>query len=114
MVPVTAEPVTAVAPGRQRALPRATHVEVAAVSALLLFGAAVIFWAGRFFDFWYDEWSVILYRRQGGLDALLAPHNGHLFLTSHALYRVLFAVVGLRHYWPYQASMVVAHLAAVV
>lgn len=98
--------------GWSAATRRITAVERAFALVVLAGSAAVILWADRFFDFWFDEWSVILYRRSGGLDALFAPHNGHLFLTTHLLYRGLFALVGLAHYWPYQAVLVATHIAA--
>lgn len=89
---------------------RASVLEAIDVSAVLLGAAVIVLWAGHHFDFWYDDWSVILYRRSGGVDAFLAPHNGHLLLTTHVLYRALFAVVGIRHYWPYQAMVLATHL----
>lgn len=60
--------------------------------------------------FFYDEWGTILYRRTGGLDALLPPHNGHLQAVVIAVYRLLFATAGLEDYWPYRAVELLAHV----
>ncbi|HVY09157.1 MAG TPA: hypothetical protein VHB18_03315 [Mycobacteriales bacterium] len=59
--------------------------------------------ADRFWSFFIDEWDTIAYRRHGGAAAFLAPHNGHLQAVVIAIYRVLFATVGLRSYRPYEA-----------
>jgi hypothetical protein len=82
--------------------------------ALCGVGGAFILWAGRHLTFWYDEWGLILYRRDGGLDAFLAPHNGHLQPVIVAIYRGLFDTVGLRHYLPYQLVGLTSHLAVVL
>jgi hypothetical protein len=77
-------------------------------------GIAVIAYFARTWNlFFYDEWSVVLYRRHGGLASLLAPHNGHLQATLIALYRVLFETAGLDHYWPYRAASLVGHATVV-
>jgi hypothetical protein len=65
--------------------------------------ATLIMRADRPWSFFLDEWGTIAYRRSGGVSAFLAPHNGHLQLVVIAIYRALFATVGLRHYWPYEA-----------
>jgi hypothetical protein len=77
---------------------------------LLLLAAVLILYAGRHLTFFYDEWNFILQRRGGGVDTYLDPHNGHLVLFPVIVYKVLFALVGLRHYTPYLAVMVALHL----
>lgn len=87
------------------------------VSMLVLgvLGAAAILWFGRGWDlFFFDEWGTILYRREGGLDAFLAPSNGHLQAVVIAIYRVLFATAGLEHFLPYRLTMLAAHCGLVV
>jgi hypothetical protein len=72
--------------------------------------AVVIAWLGRGWFFFYDEWGTISYRRQGGFAAFFAAHNGHLQAAVIAIYRVLFATVGLRHYGAYRAVEIALHL----
>jgi len=77
---------------------------------LLALAGAVIAWLGRGWFFFHDEWGLIFYRRQGGLDTFLAPIHGHLFAGVIAIYRVLFATVGLRHYGAYRGVEIALHL----
>jgi len=72
--------------------------------------AVAIAYFGRGWSFFYDEWGVIQYRRSGGLSAFLAPLNGHLLAVPIAIYRLLFATVGLSSYTPYRWVMVAAHV----
>src|SRR5260221_7588656 len=65
---------------------------------------------GRGRTFFFDEWTFILDRRGGLVDALLQPHNGHLSLIPAGVYRVLFLVVGLAHYRPYRLVAIFVHL----
>lgn len=84
------------------------------MGAITLSGAVAIVWLARGWDlFFYDEWGTIFYRRSGGVDAFLAPHNGHLQAVVIGVYRALFATVGLEHYLPYRLAMVVAHVVLV-
>lgn len=77
---------------------------------LLLASATVLLYAGRHLTFFLDEWSWILRRRGSGLGTFLDPHNGHFSLFPIAVYKVLFATVGLRHYTPYRVVGVAMHL----
>ena len=73
-----------------------SRVDNVAMVAACVAGALAIVWLARGWDlFFYDEWGTIFYRRSGGLDAFLAPHNGHLQAVVIAVYRALFATVGL-------------------
>ena len=76
----------------------------------MLAAAVLLLFAGRHLTFFYDEWSFILDRRGGSLDTYLDPHNGHLVLVPVAIYKLLLATVGLRHYWPFLAVTVLLHL----
>jgi hypothetical protein len=60
--------------------------------------------------FFYDDWSWIEFRRTG-LHAMLASYDQHLVFAPIAAYQLLFATVGLAHYWPYRLLAVLAHLA---
>jgi hypothetical protein len=44
----------------------------------------------------------------------MRPHNEHWSTVPIVAFRVLFHLVGLRHYWPYQATLVVLHLTVAV
>jgi len=79
---------------------------VAACAAIV-----VIAHFARGWTFFYDEWGVINYRRSGGLSAFLAPLNGHLVAIPIAVYRLLFATVGLSSYTPYRWVQITAHVA---
>jgi hypothetical protein len=80
------------------------------LAALLLGGAGLLVYETRGTFFWADEWQWILTRRGGGLDTFLQPHNQHFSLVPVILYKVLFATVGLRHYWPYRGMLIVVEL----
>jgi hypothetical protein len=81
-----------------------------ALAALLLAGAVLLAYETRGTTFWADEWQWILTRRGGGLASFLDPHNQHLSLIPIAIYKLLFATVGLRHYWPYRAVLIAGDL----
>ncbi len=81
-----------------------------AVGALLAIGAAVLAYETRGTTFWADEWNWILTRRGGGAGTYLDPHNSHLSLVPVVIYKLLFAIVGLRHYWPYRAVLIAVDL----
>jgi hypothetical protein len=109
--PVAASPSTR---GRVRATAssRAGGASVATwvLVALLALSAVLLLYAGRRLTFFYDEWDFILGRRGESVGTYLDPHNGHLSLFPVIVYKVLFALVGLRHYWPYRVVAVSLHL----
>jgi hypothetical protein len=74
----------------------------------------VILWVGHGLTFLQDEWSFVFFRFGGGADAFLEPHNEHPVLIPAALYKALFATVGLEPYWPYRLLVIGAHLACLV
>ncbi len=83
------------------------------LGALLVGGAALALAQTRGTVFADDEWVWILHRRSGGVSTFLTPHNSHLSLVPIVIYRLLFAAVGLRHYWPYRVIVTAAHLTVV-
>lgn len=103
-----AEPRAAAAP--RVALRRRPSEATAAVLLLMLLIGLLLMYAGRYLTFFYDEWTFVLTRRGGSIDTYLNPHNGHLSLFPVVVYKLLFATVGLRHYWPYRLVGVVLHL----
>jgi hypothetical protein len=63
--------------------------------------------------FFLDEFDFLATRSTGFHD-LLRPHNEHWSTLPILVYRALWHVVGLRHYWPYQLCVVLEHLAVAV
>jgi hypothetical protein len=89
---------------------RPTAWAYAALGLLLLVAAGFIFHETRGTTFWVDEWTWVLDRRGNDLDTFLEPHNEHLSLIPIAIYKLMFATVGLEHYGPYRAIVIAAHL----
>jgi hypothetical protein len=80
------------------------------VGVLLAIGAVVLAYETRGTTFWADEWNWILTRRGGAIATYLDPHNSHLSLVPVVIYKLLFATVGLRHYWPYRTVLIAVDL----
>lgn len=84
--------------------------------------ATIVFWAAvavavpviryqsRNQWFFLDEWDFLSGRELRSADDLLRPHNEHWTTLPIVVYRLLFRVVGLNHYWPYQAVAIGTHL----
>jgi hypothetical protein len=83
-----------------------------ALGVLLLAAGGFLLYETRGTTFWGDEWTWILDRRGNDVDTFLKPHNEHLSLIPVAIYKLMFATVGLEHYGPYRAMVIVAHLGA--
>ncbi len=80
---------------------------------LLAAGAVLLVSVTRATTFSGDTWIWIVERRGGGLASLLHPFNAQLSLVPAAIYKLLFATAGLRHYWPYRAIAIATHLVCV-
>jgi hypothetical protein len=78
----------------------------AIVAALL-----ILFVIGRDRWFFGDEWSFLAQRNGGDLGDLFRSHGEHWTTIPVIAYRVLWNAFGLRTYMPYQAVVVVAHVA---
>ena len=72
--------------------------------------SALLLYAGRHLTFFYDDWEFILNRRWAGVSTWLLPHNSHPTVFPVAVYKLLFAIVGLRHYTPYRVAELALHL----
>jgi hypothetical protein len=64
--------------------------------------------------FLFDEWRFIEYRHGSPARSLFAPYEGNLLALHVALYRVLWSVVGLKDYVPYQLTALGLHLIVVL
>jgi hypothetical protein len=94
---------------------RAPAVRTWAALAVALAAAAVLLvHQTRGTTLWFDEWQWLLYRRGHGLDTFLRPHNEHLSLVPIAVYKLLFATVGVARSAPYRGLVIAEHLLCVV
>jgi len=78
-----------------------------------LVGCAAILWLSRSFNFYFDEWTLIL-PSDAGWTAYLQPHNEHPAILLKLIYAVLLATVGMRSYLPYMAVLLALHAITVV
>jgi hypothetical protein len=78
-------------------------------SLVLAMAFAFLMWSGRGTNFFFDDWAWVEFRRVG-LHAIVDSYNQHLVIVPVALYRFLFATVGLGHYWVFRAFQAAAHL----
>jgi hypothetical protein len=85
-----------------------------ALGAMLVAAAAFLYHETRDTTLWRDDWTWALHRRGNDLSTFLTPHYGHFSLIPIAIYRVLFATVGIDHHGPYRAMVIAAHLGCVV
>lgn len=74
----------------------------------------LVFKLGSYFWFFRDDWFFITGRELSSVDDVFQPHNGHWSTVPIVIFRVLYAVFGIRTYLPYQLTVVVAHLGVVV
>lgn len=81
------------------------------MAGVALAAGVLLMVATRHLSFFFDEWNFILGRRGESVGTYLDPHNGHLSLFPIAVYKLLLALTGLRHYWPYLLVLTLLHLA---
>ena len=85
-------------------------------AALVLFGAIevvsipLLLWWGRNVWFISDDWDFLARRTGGSPSDLIRPHFEHWTTLPILAYRLLWSLVGLRSYVPYQMLVVLAHL----
>jgi hypothetical protein len=72
---------------------------------------ATLLWLGRGMTFFADEWAFIEARALGDPRSWLVPHNEHWVTLPVLLYRFVVETVGIGSYVPYQAVVLVLHLA---
>jgi hypothetical protein len=86
------------APGLRRGLEAADL----AFAAVLVATFAFYLYELRGSYFFADEW--LLAARGHSLGDFLRPYNGHLSIVYIAIFRLLFAIFGLRHHLPFGAT----------
>jgi hypothetical protein len=81
-------------------------------AAVLVFGGVLALTAYR--NFFYDEWSFAVSRRTWDWSTFMLPHNGHWSTIPIFVWKLLFVVVGLRSHVPFEAALLLTHVAAVL
>jgi len=111
---------TTAAPRRDRLRIARARLEersaLATIGALCLLSAVaftLLYRKGVGTTFYYDEWNFVMNRRDWTLGTFLEPHNEHLSLVPIAIYKVLFATVGIDDYEPYRVAVILVHLLCV-
>jgi hypothetical protein len=93
---------------------RGRRVEPATAMFAAVEVGALVLWMvlGRSQWFYLDEWDFLAGRKAGDLGDLFRPHNEHWATVPILVYRALYALFGLRSYFPYRLMVVLLHLVA--
>jgi hypothetical protein len=91
---------------------RVPHARVL-VATVAFIACAGILWLARGFNFYFDEWTVIL-PTDSSWTVYLQPHNEHPAMLLRLIYAVLLNTVGMRTYVPYMAVLLALHATSVV
>ena len=83
------------------------------VAAAAVIACVAILWLARGFNFYFDEWTVIL-PAPSSWTVYLQPHNEHPAMLLRLIYAVLLNTVGMRTYVPYMAVLLALHATTVV
>ena len=65
-------------------------------------------------NFFYDEWDFVTAYRPGQSVSILFPHNEHWSTIPILIWKLLFAMFGLRNHVPYEAVALGGHVACVL
>jgi hypothetical protein len=99
---------------RQVRLSRTLHTDAAASRAcagIVVVAGLLLMYAGRHISIFYlDDWDIVLARQGSSLSAYLHPHGGHFIFDVVVVYKLIFALFGLRHYWLFRLAGTLAHL----
>jgi hypothetical protein len=98
---------------RRRADRRALYAFLA-FAAVVATAIPLILVFGRYLWFPYDDWKFLVGRTAGDLGDLLRPQNDHWATLPILAFRLLWWLVGVRSYVPYQMVVVMLHLTAAV
>jgi len=83
------------------------------VATIAVIACAAILWLARSFNFYFDEWTVIL-PMDSNWTVYLQPHNEHPAMLLRLIYALLLNTVGMRSYIPYMAILLALHATSVV
>jgi hypothetical protein len=83
------------------------------VATIAVIACAAILWLARSFNFYFDEWTVIL-PTDSSWTVYLQPHNEHPAMLLRLIYALLLNTVGMRSYIPYMAILLALHATSVV
>jgi hypothetical protein len=83
-------------------------------AGVIAIAVPVILYQGRDQWFFLDDWDFLANRSVTDVSGLFEPHVQHWTTLPILVYRALWWLVGLRHYWPYQLCVVALHLGAAV
>jgi len=90
------------------------HTAFAVLCLELAVAGPLLVLYGRHQWFRQDEWDFVANRSLSHPSELLRAHGVGWSTLPVVVYRVLYAAVGLRSYWPYLVAVVAAHLTIVV
>jgi hypothetical protein len=65
-------------------------------------------------DFYFDEWDFIVFRRPWTLQVFILPRFYYMSAIPILIWKLLFVAAGLRSYVPYEATLLVTHVAVVL
>jgi hypothetical protein len=91
---------------------RVPHARLLVATIAVIAGGAIL-WLGRGFNFYFDEWTVIL-PMDSSWTVYLQPHNEHPAMLLRLIYALLLNTVGMRSYIPYMAILLALHATTVV
>ncbi len=91
---------------------RVPHARLVVAGAAVIACVAIL-WLARGFNFYFDEWTVIL-PADSAWTVYLQPHNEHPAMLLRLIYAVLLNTVGMRTYVPYMAVLLALHATTVV
>ena len=80
--------------------------ELVLLGLLCVVAMALVVGLGTRLSFFNDDWYFLLQRpgleSRGGLDTLLAPHNGNMVVVLAAVFKLLVAGFGMGSQWPFR------------
>ncbi len=85
-----------------------------ALAVGLLVNFVLLLVATRHLYFISDDFRFILRKRGWSPDTFLTPMNGHLSLMPVAIFKLMFAVVGIHHSWPFRLVLAALDSACIV
>src|SRR6266550_3695394 len=85
-----------------------------ALIGLSLLAFVGVLYLTSYMNFFWDEWAFVSYDRAWNLRLFLMPNNEHWSAIPLLVWKLLFVVVGLRSHIPYEAALLVFHVAAVL